>query len=268
MYAQTLVQLAARMRHHAYADADVARVAAAHALATGLFSGWYRPSGDPLLAHVVGTASILVELGRPATTIVAGLLHAAYPNGDFGVVPGGPTPRNRARMRQVIGADAERYVYEFAATGWNEKSVPRVHRALPTLGEIDREVVTIRLANALDDCLDRPYVTGEAARHDRSVLSVWPLLVEMAEALGHGALVTELRRRRDATELPALPGRDGVFHIAPASYRLRGRIALARAAARTGGRLREALRPRARLRALAARLFGSRPAARPSPTTR
>lgn len=264
MYAQTLVQLAARMRHHAYADGDVARVAAAHELATGLFSGWYRPSGDPLLAHLVGTASILVELGRPASTIVAGLLHAAYPNGDFGVVAGGPTPRNRARVRQVIGADVERYVFEFAATGWNEKSIPRVHRALPSLPEIDREVVTIRLANALDDCLDRPYVTGEAARYDRGVLSVWPLLVEMAEALGHGALATELRSRRDAAELPALPGRDGVFHIAPASYRLRWRLALARMATRTVGRLREALH----LRALAARLFGSRAAARPSTTTR
>jgi len=262
MYAQTLVQLATRMRRYVYVEDDVARVAAAHEFASVLFSGFHRPSGDPLLAHLVGTASILVELRRPTDTIIAGLLHAAYPNGDFGVVASGPTSRNRARVRQVIGADAERYVYEFAATGWNEKSVARIHRALPTLTEIEREVATIRLANALDDCLDRPYVSGEAARYDRGVLSVWPLLVEMAEALGHGVLATELQRRRDAAELPALPSRDGVFHVAPASYRLRWRIALARAASRALARLRDALRVRSHLRGL----FGSRAAARPSTT--
>lgn len=235
MYAQTLVQLAARMRHHQYADGDVARVAVAHELATGLFSGWYRPSGDPLLAHLVGVASVLVELRRPADAVVAGLLHAAYPNGDFGAA-GGATERNRARVRGVIGADAERYVHGFAATGWNEKSVPRVRDALPTLGEVDREVVTIRLANVLDDCLDRPYVTGNAARYDRSLVTVWPLIVEMAETLGHGVLASELRRRRDAADLPALPGHDGVFHVAPASYRLGWGIALRRGMGRIVGR--------------------------------
>jgi hypothetical protein len=266
MYAQTLVQLAARMRHHQYADGDVARVAAAHEFATGLFSGWHRPSGDPLLAHLVGTASILVELRRPADTVVAGLLHAAYPNGDFGV-PGGATPRNRARVRRAIGEAAERYVHDFAATGWNEKSVPRIHTALAALTDIDREVVTIRLANVLDDCLDRPYVTGQAARHDGSMLSVWPLVVEIAEALGYAGLAAELRARRDAAELPALPGRDGVFHVAPASYRLGWDIALRRGLAQIVGRLRSALRLHARWRGVTARLFGSRAAAR-SPTTR
>ena len=228
MYAQTLVQLAARMRHHQYADGDVARVAAAHEFATGLFSGWYRPSGDPLLAHLVGVASVLVELRRPVDSVIGGLLHAAYPNGDFGGVPGGATERNRARVREVIGADAERYVHGFAAAGWNEKSVPRIHGTLPTLDAVDREVVTIRLANVLDDCLDRPYVKGAAAQYDRALLSVWPLIVEMAETLGHGTLASELQRRRDPGELPALPGHDGVFHVAPASYRLGWGIALRR----------------------------------------
>jgi hypothetical protein len=149
---------------------------------------------------------------------------------------GAATERNRARVREVAGTDAERYVHGFAATGWNEKSVPRVRGALSTLGEVDREVVTIRLANVLDDCLDRPYVQGEAARYDRSLLSVWPLIVEMAEALGHGDLASELQRRRDAADLPALPGHDGVFHVAPASYRLGWGIALRRGMARVVGR--------------------------------
>src|SRR4029453_19389068 len=142
MYAQTLVQLAARMRQHQYADGEVARVAAAHDFATGLFSGWYRPSGDPLLAHLVGTASILVELPRPVDAVGARLLHGACPNGDFGVVPGGPTPRNRERVRRAIGTEAERYVYEFAATGWNDKSGSRIPGPLPGSGAPQREVVT------------------------------------------------------------------------------------------------------------------------------
>jgi hypothetical protein len=242
MYPHTLVQLAALMHDRGYSDADLARVVAAHELAIDLFSGLHRPSGDPLLGHLVGTAGIMAELGRPTATVVAGLLHAAYPNGDFGDGVGGASPRRRARVREAVGADAEQYVYEFAASGWNEKSVRRVHGVLPTLAGIEREVVAIRLANALDDCLDRPYLTGAAARHDRMLRGVWPLLVDMAAALGHRVLAAELQRM-EAVALPpaALPRRDGVFRVAPASYRLRWRVALGMAAARNASRLRAAL---------------------------
>ena len=116
MYAQTLVQLVARMRQHQYADGEVTRVAAAHELATNLFSGWYRPSGDPLLAHLVGVASVLVELRRPIDAIVASLLHAAYPNGDFGVVPGGSTPRNRASNPRRVPSDSAKKTASRAAS--------------------------------------------------------------------------------------------------------------------------------------------------------
>jgi hypothetical protein len=44
----------------------------------------------------------------PRTRSSPGLLHAAYPNGDFGVGPGGATPRNRAHGAGAIGEAAER----------------------------------------------------------------------------------------------------------------------------------------------------------------
>ena len=83
-YAQTNLQLYAQMLRAAYPETDVDRVRAAYEFALPLFAGAYRGSGKPFIAHLVGTASILVSIRARMPVVVAGLLHAVYASGEFG----------------------------------------------------------------------------------------------------------------------------------------------------------------------------------------
>jgi HD domain len=129
----------------------VAEVRDCYEFATTLFAGHCRASGKPFLAHLVGTASILAALGAEPTTVAAGLLHAAYDQGDFGIT----RRRNRrARVRLAIGDDAEALVWRYQELGWNDSAVAWMRDGLDTLTSIDRTIVLMRLANELDDNLD------------------------------------------------------------------------------------------------------------------
>ena len=60
-----------------YAEADLARMAAAAEWARARLDGICRASGEPAWTHDVRVGRILVDLGMDATSIVAGLLHDA-----------------------------------------------------------------------------------------------------------------------------------------------------------------------------------------------
>lgn len=70
-----LLDLALR-RGYGMDELDI--VAKAYGVALRLMDGVYRPCGRPMLEHLTGTASVLVRYGFRATTVAAGLLHAAY----------------------------------------------------------------------------------------------------------------------------------------------------------------------------------------------
>jgi (p)ppGpp synthase/HD superfamily hydrolase len=79
-YAQTNIQLYRQLDAEGYAAADVETVARAHEVALRLFPGIYRGSGKPFIAHLVGTASVLVSLRARNPVVITGLLHAVlYP---------------------------------------------------------------------------------------------------------------------------------------------------------------------------------------------
>src|SRR5690349_4857301 len=83
--AQTNVMLYRQLHQIGYGSESLARVRAAYEFAAELFAGRFRACGRPFLAHLVGTTSILAEIGAAEIIVVAGLLHAAYEQGDFGV---------------------------------------------------------------------------------------------------------------------------------------------------------------------------------------
>ena len=75
-YAQTNLQLYAQLRRANADESDLALVRRGYDLAMHLCPASFRGSGKPLLAHLVGTASILASLGQPTRVVTAGLLHA------------------------------------------------------------------------------------------------------------------------------------------------------------------------------------------------
>jgi hypothetical protein len=79
--------------------------------------------GGALLAHVLRTRALAIELGASPALALAALCHAAYGTDGFAVPLLDPSERDR--LRAVIGREAERLVYLYGACARRE-SYPRL----------------------------------------------------------------------------------------------------------------------------------------------
>ncbi len=241
VYAQTNLQLLNQLNAAGYSENDLVEVQGAYRLAVNLFSAKYRPSGKTLLAHLVGTASILASLRAPVETVIFGLLHAAYLLGDFGVR--GRSAKRRL-VREAVGREIESYLKRYRDLRWNESSVLDLSSGIAELDPLDRQVVLVRLANALEDHLDMAlaYCRKVQARSylDRSVAA----MVELAISLGYPHLAAELEGAAEATALAQIPpslrvDRRRTYVTAPASYRRRPTAVARDVAARALRRIKD-----------------------------
>ena len=149
--AQTNLQLYAQLHRLGYAPAELTLARDGYELATRLFAGQFRGSGKPFVAHLVGTASILAAVAAPPEVVVAGLLHAVYEQGDFGLAR---WRRRRERVRAAIGDAVETLAWRYNAMPWTPAEIERISADPTQLARLDRHVVLMRLANELDDNLD------------------------------------------------------------------------------------------------------------------
>jgi (p)ppGpp synthase/HD superfamily hydrolase len=184
-YAQTNVQLYRQLQQSGYGHEDLIRVHCAYDLAVTLFTASFRGSGKPLLAHLVGTASILASLKESTPVVTAGLLHAAYALGDFGTGRAGITTAKRERVRDVVGPDVELLVTRYTRFAWNRHTIPQILSGVTTLQPEQRDVLVIRLANELEDHLDLGVLYCQNAESRREYIrSPLNQSVEMARRLG------------------------------------------------------------------------------------
>jgi hypothetical protein len=232
--AQTNLRLYEQLRR-AGRDADeLAAVRRAYELAMRIFAGQYRATGKPFVAHLVGTAGILGSLGAAAPVVRAGLLHAAYTHGDFGGLRRALTGRKRAAVGAAAGADAEALILRYTELPWTADALPRLHAGLAALPPVDRDVVTMRLANELEDLVDLGGAyCGKADRGDAAAA----LERELAEGLGLPVLAAALAQARRAAAAAALPAalrgaRRSSFILGPASHRERLELRVGRRVAR------------------------------------
>jgi (p)ppGpp synthase/HD superfamily hydrolase len=185
--AQTNLGLYKQVHATGYAPDELAWLRDCYEFATLLFAGHLRATGKPFLSHLVGTASTLAALGTPAVTVGAGLLHAAYSHGDFGIT----RRRNRRpRVRAAIGEAAEALVWRYHERPWTPSEIGWLSREHAGLSQTDRLVVLMRLANELDDNLDlamlQSHEDKEAYRHCRDEL------MALARTLGYPSLANAL----------------------------------------------------------------------------
>lgn len=222
-YPQTNLQLYAGLP--AWPSPDLRRVHDSYDLARLLFSARYRGSGKPFLAHLVGTAGVLVAHGEGVATVCAGLLHAAYLQGDFGL-RGRRSRASRARVACAAGAEAEEIVWRYASFRWEEP-------------DTDRRVLLVRLANELEETLDLGLVYAGPKKRD-AALRTLASSIAAAERLGLPALARELREARDLDATATVPaelvdGRGGSYDVRPLSVRRRPLCRLRRFLDRAGG---------------------------------
>jgi hypothetical protein len=252
-HAQTNVQLWAQLAEQ-YPEEELSTAVRAYELAARLFSGRYRASGNTFVAHLIGTASILASIGASMNVVAGGLLHAAYPAGDFGTRTTGVSPRKRDVVRAAVGPEVERYVHRFAVLRWTPHTIPSIAASLDRLDPLDTETLVMRLANVLDVHLDRGilyYVHAEDRR--RELQATGPALIDIAARVCPplaGELRAVLAELATATVPAPLRRSWGAPRLlVPASCRRRASIAAYQWAVRTLDAVRGRARVRTRLRA-------------------
>lgn len=217
-YAQTNLQLYNQMLARGYDLRDIASMKAGYDLSLQLFSGQYRASGKPFLAHLVGTASILVAREVPTTMAVAGLLHASYTHGRF------PSPLSNLRLvkyrklRKSLGSEVDALVSAYTRFRLSHV-LPEGTRHRPgDTGSVQRDVLTIRLANDLEDQLDNgpAYCAKHPGLYARE--DVLDQLQLLATTAWHRELLAEIRELRRAHTGATISsdlstGRSGSFHV-------------------------------------------------------
>ncbi|MFM9059943.1 MAG: DUF6817 domain-containing protein [Planctomycetaceae bacterium] len=137
LYAQAIARGYSREQCRTLADAYLFALRQVYSLARG--------SGKPFIAHLVGTASLVMESGCPDHWTTAALLHAVYQRR----VPfeGGLAPEDRRRvLADRFGARVDDLVHRYTAF---ESEDLGAFTGDPATGEAD--VVTLRLADELED---------------------------------------------------------------------------------------------------------------------
>jgi (p)ppGpp synthase/HD superfamily hydrolase len=233
-YAQTNLQLYAQLRQAGRTESELSLVRAGYDLAMQLSPASFRGSGKPLLAHLVGTASILASIGESSEVVTAGLLHAAYVFGDFGDGHSGITEARRERVRRAVGSGIEELIARYTRFEWTSNTIPAIRQRVSTLAPIERDVLVIRLANELEDHLDCGVLyCGNGERRREYIRSPLNQSVDMARALGLTELASELDAAFNATLTAELPvalrnQHDFTFVQPPASHSPRMKIAVRR----------------------------------------
>ena len=233
-FAQTNLQLYTQLRGAGYTDDQLILVRKGYDLAMRVFPASFRGSGKPLLAHLIGTASILARVGQPAQVVTAGLLHAAYALGDFGDGRLGMTDVKRDRVREAVGGDVEDLVARYTNFDWNKNTIPRIRERVETLTPIERDVLVIRLANELEDHLDFGVLyCGNGEKRREYIRSPLNQSVDMAKSLGLSDLAAALDYAFQQTLSAELPSalrnpHDYTFVQPPASLSPRLKVAARR----------------------------------------
>jgi (p)ppGpp synthase/HD superfamily hydrolase len=232
-YAQTNVQLFNQLRSEGYSKQERAFISNAYEFGMHIFTGLYLPSGKPFLDHLVGTASILASLRMPVEIVAAGLIHAAYLHGDFGSVRTGLTAAKRKQLRRVLGVEVPEYIAHYDRLLLTAQDISALEGTLNRLGQVERCIVIMRLANELEHHLDLGglyYAHGEKAQrgHQRYMAQRGPLLVNLAARLGLSSLALEMEstfRNVAGVEIPLEPcircQHSIAYLVVPRSYRER-----------------------------------------------
>lgn len=190
--AQTNVRLYAQLVDAGYQGDFIVSVREAYRLAVRLFAGQWRAEGRPFVCHLVGVASILAGVAADRETVVAGLLHSAYTHGDFGLGMGRVRRTSRNEVSRIVGDDVERLVNGYAGLRWNPRVVAAWIADPHSLDADVRRLVTIRVANALDDALDESLpLSARAARKEGDVSM--DAMATLAQTLGPVELASALR---------------------------------------------------------------------------
>jgi hypothetical protein len=192
-------------------------------LASGLFTGRFRGSGRPFVDHLAGTAALALHYGGNVDEVLAAFLHAAYAQGAFDAWRDGPTKKNRATVRAVLGGLAEALVARYDRLDWIGIARRGDPNEVAALAADDQRALFLHMVNEMDDSLDyavydRNWASGCLTRLAAATKFAAQLDLH-ALAEGIQARHTELSGREQHPALAVRPKRS--VTIIPAATRAR-----------------------------------------------
>jgi GTP pyrophosphokinase len=147
-------------------------------------SGRYRYSGDPYITHPLAVATILANLGRDTTTVVAALLHDTTRNTDYDL----------EQLRAEFGHEVALLVDGVTAAGrveLNRSEMADTARRFVIALAKDPRVLVVKLACRLHDMRTLNYVPRREQRVQRAEETL-EILAPLAHRLGLNAIKWEL----------------------------------------------------------------------------
>jgi len=205
-YAQTNLQLYAQLCELNFPGESLAAMRQAYELASRLFSGRYRANGKPFIAHLVGTASILAAYGADSKIAIAGMLHAAYLQGQFGDGKSGITANRTRLIRRYVGNEVAELMAEYTRLPWENQVLDEFQSSPERLSSCNPDIIFIRLANDLEDHLDQGMLyCHKPVKGLPNDGAGEPVIVNIARQLGYHNLAAELAavyREERQTQVP------------------------------------------------------------------
>jgi hypothetical protein len=204
-YAQTHLQLYRQLHDATYREEDLILVDRAYRIGMRRFAGNYRPNNKPFLMHLVGVASILVNVRQSADVIAAGLLHSAY----LGLEKKGQVHRiHRKRMAESVGHRVEQLIYDYSKRHWSVEDFSVPGEDLQALKPEDRQLYLIKFADIHEEFLDggHLYQPGKKLLSDQDKNKSWLQDVSKGiSTLGYESWAQEFQLAVDSNEfnLPA-----------------------------------------------------------------
>ena len=218
-FAQTWPQLSHQLYQQGWSAREIDGVKRCYDVGRRLTDGCHLPSGSPVIAYLIGTASILAAYGAPPILVESALVHAAYD--EFGVdldeLGNGTVAK---ALMQRVGINVDRVLRAYAQQDFRGTSPPETEDALAMYPLDDARTLLIRVAKAIEGCLGgadaliaRRVHTGPLMGHARKILPVLGfdgLLQALESALARseafaGSVPDRLLDNRDQSYPPLNP---------------------------------------------------------------
>ena len=189
----------------------------AYTLVEPMFTGWCRASGRPLLCHLIGTASLMLQHGGTRDEVLAAMTHAVIESGAYGRWGARPREDVRPLIEDALPPGCLRYVEAYSDFQWRafvEAAEQDLQGALKT---VDKTVLKLRIVNEMDDCLDWPFLTE---RRRAEGLRECDVSIKAARASGWAGLADHVVAVRDT--IAAVPRAQGIaredYFVLPTGY--------------------------------------------------
>lgn len=175
--------------------ADVSLLERAYEVAELAHRGQMRKSGDPYITHPVAVATILADLGMPAPTLAAALLHDTVEDTDYSL----------DQLRADFGDEIAKLVdgvTKLDKVAYGDAAQAETVRKMVVAMARDIRVLVIKLADRLHNARTWKYVpTTSAERKARETLEIY---APLAHRLGMNTIKWELEDLSFATLYPKI----------------------------------------------------------------